>query len=146
MARHSNLSIGKLKVDNIAVGEGSLEQLGLVPFYLKGTTKTAVADGTTAALTIPANTLVLQVYSVVVTAAGEACTATVGDGDSATGWDASIDLNATAGTRYGGVPGTDAFTVGKLYSTADTIDYVVTLNGGTGSVQFRCEALCVKMA
>lgn len=145
MARFNTLTVDNLKVSNVMAGEGSLEQSGYPTFLLKGATKTTLADATVAALTIPKNTLVLQVYTVVVTAAGETCTATVGDGDSATGWDASVDLNATAGTRYAGIVGTDAFAVGKLYSTADTVDVVVTLNGGTGSVQYRVEALCVKV-
>lgn len=78
------------------------------------------------ALKIPAGALVTDVWVIVKTAEGGTATATVGDGDSANGWDASTNLNATAGTVTSSLKGTDAFAVGKYYATADTID--LTLN------------------
>lgn len=74
------------------------------------------------ALKIPANSLVTDVYVIVRTAEGATCTATVGDGDGTNSWDASTNLNATAGTVTSGAEGTDTYAVGKFYSSADTID------------------------
>jgi len=78
------------------------------------------------ALKIPANTYVKNVYVLVKTAEGATCTATVGDATDPNGWDASTNLNASAGTVTAGLAGTDDYaTAGKFYSTADTIDLVM---------------------
>jgi hypothetical protein len=145
MARFENLNVGKLNAESVQIGGGTLAQVAKLPMLLEAS-HTVVADGTVT-LVIPANTLVLSVYVEVVTAAGETCTATVGDGDAADGWIAdagTIDLNATAGTRYKTLAADDGYE-GKLYSSADTIDVAVTLDGGTGSVAFKIQALVVKM-
>ena len=78
------------------------------------------------ALKIPANAFVVNVFHVVRTAEGGTCTATVGDGDGASSWDASTDFNATANTETAGLAGTDAYTTaGKFYAAADTIDFTM---------------------
>jgi hypothetical protein len=77
-------------------------------------------------LPIAANTYVQNVGVIVKTAEGGTATATVGDGTDPNGWDASTNLNATAGTVTLGLPGTDAYaTAGKFYTAADTIDLVL---------------------
>jgi hypothetical protein len=78
-------------------------------------------------MNIAAGTVVRNVHIKVVTAEGATCTATVGDGDSAAGWDASTNLNATAGTITSGIVGTDARCLGAgyTYTSADTIDLVM---------------------
>lgn len=77
-------------------------------------------------LKIPANAIVRGVWCIVKTAEGATATATVGDGDAASAWDASTNLNATAGTMTGGISGTDAnAAIGKFYAAADTIDLVL---------------------
>jgi hypothetical protein len=145
MARFEHLNVNKLNVTKLKIGGGSAEQDGYPLTLLEGADITVTADGSTAALSIPANTLVLQVFTETVTDAGETCTADIGDGTTSDGWDAAVDLNTTAGTRASSVLGTDAYAVGKLYSAADTIDADVTLLGGTGTVVFKVQALCVKM-
>lgn len=80
---------------------------------------------------IPAGTVVTNVFVKVITAEGATCTATVGDGADADGWDASTNLNAAADTITYGVAGTDAYVnsigtaQGKIYTAADTIDFVM---------------------
>jgi hypothetical protein len=90
------------------------------------------------ALRIPKNFLVLNVFVKVVTAEGGTCTATVGDGSDADGWDASANLNATAGTVTQGASGTDAYAAianfGKLYTADDTIDLVLGNDADTAVV------------
>ena len=87
------------------------------------------------ALKIPANAFVTNVFVVVRTAEGATCTATVGDGDTANGWDASTDFNATANTETAGLAGTDTFaTAGKFYAAADTIDFTMNNAAATGKV------------
>jgi hypothetical protein len=97
-------------------------------------------------LTIPPKTVVLNVYNQVVSPATTTCTATVGDGDSAVGWDASTNLTASANVRTGGTPGTDAFaTTGKYYPNGDTIDYAVTMSTANDVAIVRCQAVCYKI-
>jgi hypothetical protein len=80
---------------------------------------------------IPAGTLVINVFCTVITAEGATCTATLGDGADADGWDVSVNLNATAGTITYGIAGTDAYVnsigtaQGKIYTSADTLDFVM---------------------
>ena len=77
------------------------------------------------ALKIPANALVTRVTTIIRTAEGATCTATVGDGTTADGWDASVNLNAAAGTTLRSLEATDTYGVGVFYSSADTIDLVM---------------------
>jgi hypothetical protein len=98
------------------------------------------------ALLIAAGTKVLDVIVKVVTPCGLVATATVGDGTSAAGFDASTNLNATAGTLTNGLGGTDALMTagGKLYTADDTIDLTCTIAAGpivAGKVLVK--ALCV---
>lgn len=73
-------------------------------------------------LRIPKGAFVSTVGVIVNTKEGATCTATVGDGDAAAGWDASTNLNANAGTLTVPVQGTDAYAYGKIYLADDTID------------------------
>jgi hypothetical protein len=98
-------------------------------------------------LSVPANTLVLQVAVEVATAAvGTTLTANVGDGSGADSWNAAIDIK-TAGTYIFSTVGTDAYAsasnMGKFYSTADTIDLTIgTSTAITAGPKFRVFALC----
>ena len=74
------------------------------------------------AIKIPSGALVTKVYVKVDTAEGATCTATVGDGTTADGWDASTNLNATADTVTTSLEATDTYVGGKYYSADDTID------------------------
>lgn len=88
-------------------------------------TNNAAASDVMQAIKVPAGTYILNVFVKVITPEGGTLTATVGDGDGANSWDASVDLNATAGTVTQGVSGTDAYALtGKLYTANDTIDVV----------------------
>lgn len=92
------------------------------------------------ALKIPALAFVHNVFVVIRTAEGGTCTATVGDGDSANGWDASTDFNAAANTETAGLAGTDSFaTAGKFYASADTIDF--TMNNDADAAKVTIIAL-----
>ena len=92
-------------------------------------------------LDIPAETWVFNVLIEVDTAEGATCTATVGDGDGAAAWDASTDLNATAGTITYGAGASDSYsTYGKFYSSADTID--LTMGHDTDAAIITIRATC----
>ena len=89
-------------------------------------TNTATAD-VVQAIKIPANAFVTRISTIVRTAEGGALTATVGDGTTADGWDATaVNFNATAGTVLRSLEATDTYGIGKLYTTADTIDFTMT--------------------
>jgi len=97
-------------------------------------------------LNVPAGTFVFDVFVRVITPEGGTLTATVGDGAGADSWDASTNLNATAGTVTHGASGTDAYaTSGKFYAAADTIDLTMSANAGDTAV-FVVSALCVDLA
>ena len=76
-------------------------------------------------LKIPKGALVTNVAVIVKTAEGATCTVTVGDAAGANSWDASVDLNAAAGTATYSAAGTDAYAYGKYYAAADTIDFTM---------------------
>jgi len=95
--------------------------------YLQNTLDFSATNATTLAivqaLKVGAGMWVQNVYVKVDTAQGATLTAKVGDGTADDGWDASTNLNATAGTTTMGSDGTDAYVAGgKYYSAADTID------------------------
>ena len=87
----------------------------------------AAGEDVVECLPIAANTYVLNVGVIVKTAEGSTTTAEVGDGTDPNGWDASTNLNATAGTVTLGLAGTDDYaTAGKFYAAADTIDLTLS--------------------
>jgi len=73
---------------------------------------------------IPAGSIVTKLATIVKTVEGTTCTVTIGDADSATNYDASVDLNATTAAYT--TPGTDTCANGKWYSAAGTIS--LTMN------------------
>jgi len=107
----------------------------------------AVSTDILQSLNIPAGTYVRNVFVEII----EACvatsiTATVGDGAGANSWDASTNLAAVAGTITGGAGGTDTYvTTGKLYTAADTIDLVVTVNTMTAGGRYKITADCLRV-
>lgn len=87
----------------------------------------AAASDVIQAIKIPAGALVTNVRVTVLTAEGSTTTATVGDGDGAADWDASINLNDSVNVVTAGLPGTDTYaTAGKYYAAADTIDLTLS--------------------
>jgi hypothetical protein len=93
---------------------------------------------------VTAKMFVKRVFVEIVTPTGVPCLASVGDGTGATSWDASIDLNAAAGTITFSVAGTDAFATsgGKMYTAADSIDLKLL---GTPAVAAALTVGAVKM-
>ena len=149
MARYENLDVNRLNVTKVQMGTGSGSVDCLPIAYLKGgnisvSSNATVATQTVNALTIPADTLVLDVYTVIVTSANATCTATVGDGTAASGWDASVNLAAAAGTRTASVRGTDSLAVGKLYSSSDTIDLTYTFSATNTTATYRVDAVVAR--
>ena len=97
--------------------------------------KKALAGDVVQCLNIPKGAYVLNVMVTVLTAEGATCTATVGDADGANSWDASTNLNATAGTVTAGVSGTDAYALtGKTYTSDDTIDLTMGHDADTAKI------------
>jgi hypothetical protein len=148
MARFENVNVNKLA---IVTGTSAPSQ-GSACFLITKTVNVS-ANGTTdtqtsAALSIPANTYVLNVFTDIVTSANATCSATVGDGDAAAGWDASVNLktarNAATGAGRTGATTSDTYVNGKLYSSADTIDWTITFSTTTTTGVFKAQALCAK--
>lgn len=108
------------------------------------------------ALKIGAKTYVQNVFVEIVTAsAATTLTATVGDGTDPNGWDTAVDLEGTAGTiTYAlgaltdGTPNvfTDAYANGIVYSAADTIDLVMTVDTVTTWGVIKVSALCYDLS
>lgn len=96
---------------------------------------------------VPAGLKVKSVSVKVMTAAaGTTYTANVGDGVTAAGYDAAIDLKAAAGTWYHTAIGTDAYGAsGNLYTAADTIDLTITTSAVTTYPVLLVVAECVKI-
>ena len=75
---------------------------------------------------IPANSLVTAVMTVVKVAEGATCTGTLGDTTTgADAWDASVNLNASAGTATRSLEATDTNAGAIFYTTAHTINLVL---------------------
>lgn len=105
-------------------------------------------------LAIPADTVVLNVYLKIITAAvGTTCTMDIGIGGTGTEWDDGLDGKATAGTVTGSIVGTDGGTNatygaggGTLYTTADTIDvYMEAITSITAGPKFEIYAVCINL-
>jgi len=104
--------------------------------YLAGALSTAGLNDlviTTAAtyelVNVPANFVVMEVLSRVITAFTGSVTLTIGDGDSAAGYLASADIApqtaVTTGIYVNATAGGEAYAKGKKYAAADTIDIVL---------------------
>ena len=93
----------------------------------------AVSGDTIQCLKIPENAIVTKVgwYTIL---KDTTATGTLGDGDTADGWDAAVDFTTTGNNGFS-TEGTDTFAPGKFYTSADTIDVVLGAdNAGTGKV------------
>lgn len=120
-----------------AIQWDAMDTIGVIKNRINFATNNAASSDVVQALNIPAGVGVLNVFTKVVTPVGATCTATVGDGTDPDGWDASTNLNASAGTVVQGAVGTDAYAVanvGKVYTAADTIDLVMANAATAGAV------------
>ena len=107
----------------------------------------AVSTDIIQCLPVKAGTLVLDAYVKMITpATATAISATVGDGATADGYDASIDLKGAAGVLYKSNPA-DTYPAagGKYYSADDTIDLVVTVNTMTVAAVIEVYANCLDL-
>ncbi|MBF0316790.1 MAG: hypothetical protein HQL04_01325 [Nitrospirae bacterium] len=106
-----------------------------------GTTNVAASD-TINIVKIKANTHVKKVYTKVITPEGAVATCTIGDSADADGFDASVNLNAAAGTITQSTA-SDAYADGKLYTTETSIDLTPANNLSTAviDVYVICEDL-----
>jgi hypothetical protein len=134
-----------------SVGGGVFRIANSIDLQVANDKLVAAGDGAFAtddviqALSIPAGILVHNVYVTVVEAsAATAFTATVGDDGSAAGWDAEVDFEAAAGTTTYGLVGTDARALahGYLYTSANTVDFVLTVNTITSLGKVNVVAEC----
>jgi len=81
---------------------------------------------------IPAGAIVTNVKVRFVTAEDSTCTGDIGDGDDPNGYNDAIDLESAAGTMLNTVAA-DAYSVGRYYAAADTID--LTLDDAADTCQ-----------
>ena len=108
---------------------------------------TAVSTDVVQSVNIPAGTWVKGYAMLMVTpATATSISCTVGDGATADGWDASVDLKGAAGTWTMSTP-SDTYPAlgGKYYPAADTIDITVTVNTLTVGAVFDIFVECVNM-
>lgn len=102
------------------------------------------------ALSIPANTFVQLVYYKVSTASANLDDLDIGDGATADGYVDGLDMESTGdGTSWNttlteGTPNTtvEAFSLGKFYTTADTIDLKQNTNDTVVTGVIKVGALC----
>jgi hypothetical protein len=114
----------------------------------------SAATGTIAICSVPANSFVFSVEAEVVTAVTGSTAEEVGDGTDPNGWlvdgfaasggfyPSSAATAASAGVLAQAAGATDAGDVtreGKLYASADTIDYVITGTATAGKIWFVVE-------
>jgi len=94
------------------------------------------AGGTVEFLKIPAHAIVTKVDHLMKTPEGAALTLNVGDGTTANLFNASVDLNAAAGTHGGSDPATEATLFaagGKYFSAGGTVVGTFTSAGSTAA-------------
>lgn len=116
---------------------GDRDKVNVAQFKIDFSEKNVEANDVVQICTVPAGTRVLGVGYEVLTVEGAACTADIGDGANANGWDDAANLNsATAG---GSVTGTDAYDtgMGKLYTSEDTIDLTMDDAADAAIVTFQ---------
>jgi hypothetical protein len=94
-----------------------------------GDVQTGGVQATYPLFNIPANTLILDVYSIVLTAWTASVTITLGDGDAAAGYLDSTEIAPqtaiTTGLFKRSSLQANTFSPGKVYLAADTIDAVI---------------------
>lgn len=122
---------------------------GLDKFFLmKNTVDISAATNGDVYQVLPVGTgsVVMEVFTKIVTANDAATTSTVdiGDGTDPNGYDDDVNMKATAGTYTDGTS-TDVYVggFGKVYTSGDTIDLTFTVTGTntTGSVQVIAKCL-----
>jgi len=109
---------------------------------------THASGDTIQVIPVPSGVRCVGVECEIVTPSDAATSATmnIGDGADADGYDASVDLKATAGTITVTGSSDAYFFPGKRYTADDTIDITPTYNGATttkGKIILR--AFCIKM-
>lgn len=120
-------------------------------FVMSNTVDISGADDGDVYQVLPVGTgsVVLNVFTKIVTPNDAATTSTVniGDGNNANGYGSSTSMKAAAGTFTKGVGGTHTYITndGTLYTAGDTIDltFVVTGTNTVGSVKVM--ALCADL-
>lgn len=92
--------------------------------------------------TVKAGLLVHNVFSKIVTIEDSTATGNIGDTSADNGFDDAINLESAVGTFTQGLVGTDAYVIGsgKLYSAAETIDFVPDHDLDTAVVDFYLHA------
>lgn len=141
---------------DVTNGAGSVPVAGLGKrFVLSNEIDLSAIDGLATAdviqaLNIEAGTFVENVFVRIVEPtvnAGGNTTVTVGDGADADDWDASVDLEAAAGTVTLGASGTDTYALsGKVYTAADVIELTLTVSAGTPTWgKIEVIAVCTKL-
>ena len=144
-------------VDRTATQKASVFDAGAA-FVLENTVSTVVATtgDIIKVLDIPKGYFVGLVFMTIVTAAdgGTSQTGDLGDPTTHDGWDANVNLKATAGTRTVSAAGTDAYVPAgkgvfpldaKAYPNGGVINLTVALGGTVPTVgSVKVQALCYK--
>lgn len=101
--------------------------------------ETGVSSGDVVqAIKIPSGAQVIRVITECLTAEGGVATANIGDGADVDGYDAAVDMNATAGL----ILGNGAYLGGgKRYSADDTLDFIPSADLDTCKVRIMAEMI-----
>ena len=100
-------------------------------------------------LPIGTGSVVLNVFTKIVTAnnAGTSSTVNIGDDNNASGYGSSTNMKATAGTFTKGIGGTHTYITndGTLYTAGNTIDLTFAVTGTNTAGSVKVMALCVDL-
>lgn len=119
-------------------------------FILKNTVdiSTAADADVYQVLKVGTGTLVLNVFTEIVTPNDAATSSAIkiGDGANVTGYETSVDMKAVAGTLNKGTS-TETYINegGKLYTGEDTIDLTFAVTGTNSAGSVKVKALCVDL-
>lgn len=137
----NELVVGNLVVEGKIVNQGDPNASSLAPtarnevIIVGPIVSVAAATGSTNLVTIPAGLTVTSVVSQTIVASDATThTVNIGDASDADGWDAAVNLKATAGTKVTGdgayaTAANIAATMGKTYSAATTLVGAETVSG-----------------
>ncbi len=94
-----------------------------------------------AVMDIPKNSIVLGVMTRIITATDGTATVDVGDDGDVEGFDAAVDITASAGTNYWSNADADAYSMqiasGRVYSDTDTLDILFNNDTTDGVILFQ---------
>ncbi len=138
MATISTFLTGQAISAGQSIGGNSFHAENILDFAV---TNAATSD-VVQALKVPANAFVKNVWAQCLTAEGATATANIGDADDIDGWDATININSAVKI----IKGDGAYVGGKVYTAADTIDFIPTADLDAAKVRIVAEYVVLEQS